>query len=394
MHISISCRRLTFVAFACAAGTTSLGAQAARPSSPPRFDANALSLVDSIAEAEFAKDSLGSITVGVVSGPDLVWAKSYGYLDKARQQLATPSAVYRIASITKQVTAIMLLRLHEQGVVDLSAPVDRYFPEIRRLRGARRDGLPTLVQLATMTGGLARDPNDRRRFQTGPVGSWLTTLVSALPSTEFVSEPGTRYRYSNVGYAILGAALSRAANEDYVGYVRRQILRPLGMTSTDFILTAEMRQRLAIGVDYDELYKDTLNYEDAAQDHLKGLGLSVPSGGLYSTVSDVAKLVTLEIGYGPDSVLRPETIARRDSVPIAADRDLVFGYGLGVQAVRWADTTALGHSGNLAGYTSQVLYDRRRMYGVIVLRSAGGGNADAGRLGGRAYRKLRSMLPP
>jgi len=355
-----------------------------------------MSLVDSIAEAEFAKDSLGSITVGVVSGPDLVWTKSYGYMDRARQHLATPSAVYRIASITKQVTAIMLLQLHEKGVVDLSAPVDRYFPEIRRVRGARRDRSPTLVQLATMTSGLSRDANrERRPPQRGPVDSWLKMLVAALPNADFLSEPGTRYRYSNVGYAILGAALSRAAKEDYVGYVRRRVLRPLGMTSTDFVLTPEMREQLATCVDWDVLYKDTLNYEDAAQDHLKGLGVGVPSGGLYSTVGDIAKLVSLELGYGPDSVLRPETIARRDSVPIATgDRAMTFGYGLGVQAARWADTTALGHSGNLSGYTSQVFYDRGRMYGVIVLRSAGGGEADASRLAGRVYRKLRSVLTP
>jgi len=59
--------------------------------------------------------------------------------------------------------------------------------------------------------------------------------------------------------------------------------------------------------------------------------------------------------------------------------------------VRWSDTTATGHSGNLSGYTSQIYYDRSRAFGVIVLRSAGGGNADASRLAGRAFRKLVSL---
>lgn len=314
--------RLAFVAFACAA-TVPLAAQPARPISPPSFDAQALRLVDSIAEAEFRKDSLGSFTVGVVSGRDLVWTKSYGYVDRAKQQLATPSTVYRIASVTKQVTAIMLLQLSDKRVVNLSDPVARHFPEIRRVRGARSDRSPTLLQLATMTSGLARDPNDRRRWQAGPIDRWLETLVSALPSTEYVSEPGTAYRYSNVGFAILGAALGRASGSGYVGYVRSRILRPLGMTSTDFTLSGDMRQRLATGVDYDELYKDTLNYEDAAKDHVTGLGISVPSGGLYSTVGDVAKLVALQIGFGPDTVLSAAAIARRDSVPIVAPRALL-----------------------------------------------------------------------
>jgi hypothetical protein len=111
---------------------------------------------------------------------------------------------------------------------------------------------------------------------------------------------------------------------------------------------------------------------------------------LYSTVADLAKLVALEIGFGPDSVLTLESAKLRDNVPIAAPSALSFGYGLGVQVARWADTTALGHSGNLSGYTSQVFYSVSRQYGVIVLRSAAGGEADAGRLAGRAFRKLRA----
>jgi len=166
------------------------------------------------------------------------------------------------------------------------------------------------------------------------------------------------------------------------------------MTSTDFELTPRLRARLAAGVDYDVLYKDTLNYGDAALDNQNGLGISLASGGAYSTVGDVAKLVSLQLGFGPDSVVTRQTLSLRDNVPVAGNTALNYGYGLGVQVWRWADTVAVGHSGNLAGYTSMVMYDRQRGFGVIVLRSAAGGEGDAGRLGGRAFRKLWSMLPP
>ena len=379
-----------------AVGSSALTAQAQpAPRQVPTFDANALRLVDSIAEAEFRKDSLGSITIGLVSGSDLVWAKSYGYVDRTRQRRATPQTVYRIASVTKQVTAIMLLQLAERRVVALSDPVSRYFPEIRQLRGAADvaiDRVPTLLQLATMTSGLAREPNDQRRSQTGALDRWMQVLTTAMPSVELRGEPGTMYGYSNVGYSVLGAALSRAAGESYVDYVRRHILLPLGMRSTDFALTADMRGALAQGVDYDVLYKDTLNYEDAARGH-EERGYGVPAGGLYSTVGDVAKLVSFELGFGPDTVLRAATIARRNAVPIASQPALSFGYGLGVQVNRWGDTTEVGHSGNTSGYTAQVAYDLARNYGVVVLRSAGGGNADAGRLALRAFSKLRASIP-
>jgi CubicO group peptidase (beta-lactamase class C family) len=161
------------------------------------------------------------------------------------------------------------------------------------------------------------------------------------------------------------------------------------MMSTGFVLDPSTKKRLATGVDYDELVKGHLNYADAAREHISGLGFGVPSGGLYSTVGDVAKLVALELGFGPDNVLRREALELRDGVPVAANADLSYGYGLGVQTYRWGDTVAVGHSGNLAGYTSMVLYDRKLKYGVIVLRSAAGGEADAGRLAGRVFRRLR-----
>lgn len=348
---------------------------------------------DSIAAAEFAKDSLGSITVGIVAGPRLVWTKSYGYADRARTRLADQNTVYRVASITKQFTALMLLQLVERGKVRLSDRVDKYFPEIRTVRDSAAFGLsPTLMQLATMTSGLARDPNDKRRSQTGAPVRWKEALATALPNTHFVRAPGTGYGYSNIGYAILGAALSRAANEDYIAYQRRHVLDPLGMSSSSFELTPALKARLATGVDYDELYKDTLNYEDAADDHENGLGWGALSGGLYSTVGDIAKLIAVALGFGPSGVIRPETLTLQHNGIVIADPALDYGYGLGFQAYRWADTVAVGHSGNLAGYTPMVLYDTGRKYGVIVLRSAAGGNADSGRLAGRVYRKIRSLI--
>jgi CubicO group peptidase (beta-lactamase class C family) len=373
--------------------STLVSAQAPAPSGPA-FHPETFRLVDSIAEAEFAKDRLGSFTVGVVSGRDLVWVKSYGHADRARTRPATPQTVYRIASITKQVTAIMLLQLVDQKRVQLSDRVDKYFPEIRLVQSTLGTiEPPTLVQLATMTSGLARDPVDGRRAQHGLPATWLTVLDSALPKTSYARLPGTGYGYSNVGFSILGAAIARAAQQSYTTYVSGHILAPMGMSSTGFELTPVMREHLAEGVDYDVLVKDSLNYADAAQDHREGLGIGVPAGALYSTVGDLAKLVAIQIGFGPDSVLRPEMLKLRESVPVTSFPTLAFGYGLGFQVARWADTVAVGHSGNLSGYTSQIYYDAERKYGVIVLRSAAGGQADASRLAGRAYRKLRSMLP-
>ena len=98
----------------------------------------------------------------------------------------------------------------------------------------------TILQLATMTAGLAREPREEGPFWTGPVASWEQTLIAALPHTSYETFPGTRFSYSNIGYAILGAAVGRVAGESYVNWERTQVLDPLGMTRTRFELDASI----------------------------------------------------------------------------------------------------------------------------------------------------------
>ena len=126
--------------------------------------------VDAAATAEFAKDKLGSVTVGLVSGSKLTWTKSYGFADMERKIPASADTIYRIGSITKQFTALMLLQLVQAGKVQLSDPVAKYFPEVNQIPRRFPDAPPiTLVQLATHTAGLAREPGDLATYLKGPL---------------------------------------------------------------------------------------------------------------------------------------------------------------------------------------------------------------------------------
>jgi len=124
----------------------------------------------------------------------------------------TDDTIYRIGSITKQFTAVMLLQSVAQGKVHLSDPVEKFYPEVKEVAGKYTAAPPiTLIQLATHHAGLSEEPDEDGRFTTGPVSQWEQTLITALPKLKYEQEPGTRFIYSNIGYAILGAALSRAA---------------------------------------------------------------------------------------------------------------------------------------------------------------------------------------
>src|SRR6266545_2298543 len=222
--------------------------------------------LDAQASKEYAKDPLGSVTVGFVSGSDLVWTRSYGFADSEKKIPATSQTLYRIGSVTKEFTALMLLQLVQNGKVHFSDPVEKYFPEINKVQGRFPNAPPiTLIQLATHTSGLDREPKNTEAYLKGPVAEWEKVLIEALPHTRYIYEPGLRFSYSNIGYAILGAALSRAAGQPYVNYVDQRIFKPLGMTSSFFEPNDRIRSRIARGYANEDGKIDT---ETPEREHL------------------------------------------------------------------------------------------------------------------------------
>src|ERR1043165_1382421 len=195
-----------------------------------------IKLIDDLAAAEYAKyNSLGSITVGVVQGRKLSWTKGYGYGDIDKKELATKDTVYRIGGMTAKFTGLMLLQLVEAGKISLDDAVEKYFPEIKTIQGYDPSAPSvTWYQLAIHTSGIANEPDNMATYTRGPVSSWEQTLIAALPHTKFVAAPGEKYVYSNVGTALLGAALSRVAGEPYITYMEKRIFGPLGMKHTSF----------------------------------------------------------------------------------------------------------------------------------------------------------------
>lgn len=385
--------------------------QAATSPAPPADLAAAIDAIDKTVASELARDNLGSITVGVVADGRLVWTRSYGYADMEKKLQATSDSVYRIGSITKQFTALMLLQLVEQEKVRLSDPVEKYFPEINQVRG-RIPGAPpiTLVQLATMTSGLDREPENLDTYLKGPVSEWEKVLISALPHTRYAYEPDTHYLYSNIGYAILGAALGRAAGQPYTEYVRQHIFAPLGMTRTAFEPNPTITPVIAKGYAVSRARQAapgqpaqqnavrpstgsgrtaefTVDAETPAREH-QGRGYKVPNGAIYTTVGDLARFVAFELGVEMPAVLKKASLDDNYSRVNSSDGTLRTGYGIGFQLSRRGDLVVYGHGGSVAGYNAAAHFERNSRTGVIVLRNVGGGAVNVGQIAMQAIEKL------
>lgn len=333
---------------------------------------SALAEVDTYAAGEYARDPVGSLMVGVVADGGLAWSKSYGFADVEAKRPATAQTPYRVGSITKQFVGLMLLQLAERGKVRVSDPLVKHVPEFAAVKSPYPDAPPiTLVQLATMTSGLAREPSGGFDHSQGSSAKWEQIVLSVLPRVMYAHEPGTRFLYCNIGYALLGLALGRAAGQPFTAYVQQQILEPLGMTSSGFEPTAPMRPLLTRGYDVSKDGKIDWSGPDG---EWNGRGYRVPNGGLISTMRDLSKFVAWELGAGSDTLLKRDTQRDNYSRVMTAATDMYTGYGIGFQVQRRrSGLVAHGHGGSTSGFLAQAVFDRDSKTGVIVFRSVTGG---------------------
>ncbi len=322
--------------------------------------------LDSAAEA----DGTGSLSAAVRHGGRTVWRHAAGWADREQGRRADAGTVYRVGSISKTLTVVTALRLAERGVLDLDDPVSRNVPEIETTVGyAEQPRAITLRDLGTHTSGLAREPRIPRLL-AGAVDEWEQTLLGAIPATRFAHPPGSCFDYSNVGAAILGLAVRRAGAMPYPELVAAEICAPLGLTATGFLPPAD-RERLATG--YERLVDGSISTRDSERQHA-GRGFHVPSGGLYSTPSEIAAFGAA-LGPGAEDVLL-SAAARREMLQVATRKSEECspgpsnGYGVGVELyLDGTQVVAFGHHGDMNGYGAVVLGDPQRDVTICVCSS-------------------------
>ena len=337
-----------------------------------------LQRVDSIASAEFARDSLASLTMGVVTRQGLVWTKSYGFADMSTKRLANRESVYRIGSITKMFTAVMLQQLVAAGKIGLTDPAERYYPEIREIRGYAKLAAPiTVEQLATMTAGIAREPEQEGPFWTGPVTLWDSTLHLAVSHTTMDHAPGTGFLYSNIGYAILGATLGRAAGVPYMQWEKERVFGALGMQHTAFEVEPAIASNVTRG--YDISQSGVADPAQSVRELIAGRGYKVPNGAIFTTVDDLSRFLVLLLGGAPPAVVPHARLDSTFTGMVSPTGEPTRPYGLGFMVVREGSLTFFGHGGAVAGYGAFLAFDRDRQVGVIALRNALGGAVNSAR---------------
>ena len=289
-------------------------AQAAQPvaaPSPAGLPPAAVQAIEAAVSATMSAQRIPGLSVSVAKGTEIRWSSGYGQADLENAVPATAETVYRLASVSKPITAVAAMQLVEQGKLDLDAPVQKYVPSF--------PAKPWPVTTRALLGHLA----GIRHYAEGEFGSTrhygsLMEALELFQNDPLVHEPGTKYRYSTYGYTLLGAVLEAAAGTPFADQLRKAVFEPAGMTGTRVDDVFEIIPRRAQG------------YQRGPGGALQNSGLAdtsykIPGGGLCGTAPDLARFA---IALVNGTLVRPET--RRRMFASQRTRDgRRTGYGLG-----------------------------------------------------------------
>ncbi len=323
---------------------------------------------DSRLKANSENKSVGSISVALVSEDKIIWGKSYGFADKGRKIAASSNTVYLIGSVSKSVTGVALAKIVQQGVMKLDDPVDKYVPEIRNIKGLPSNVSITIRQLATHTSGLSRE-TELPDASEGSIKVWEEKLLASITMTTFDSGNYKKHSYSNIGYGILGLAMSRASKKPFDKLIDEMVFKPLKMKKSSFELTSVMQKNLAVAY-------------DSTRDYNLGRGYKFPNGGVYSCVADMVNFSKVQLHTDFSSFLGDSVWAQVQSFQVVSKetKDEKYGYGLGVNV--WTDKgkkSWIYHNGTVApGYSASLYCDLTAKIAIVILRNDKGSDDIAG----------------
>lgn len=240
---------------------------------------------------EYAADrKIPGMVWGVVIDGRLAHVESVGVRERSGNSPVTPSTVFRIASMTKSFTALAILKLRDEGKLSLEDPVAKWLPEFAKMEPPTRDSPPLrLRQLMSHSSGFPED-NPWGDRQLGVTDAELTKWLRA--GIPFSTPPGTRYEYSNYGFALLGRVVTKASGMPYERYVRSEILNKLKMDSTTFEFSEVPAARRAVGY---RLQPGGTYLEEAPLPH----GAFGAMGGLLTSAEDLGRYVAFHLSAWP-----------------------------------------------------------------------------------------------
>ena len=316
--------------------------------------------IEAIVQATMRKPGAVGLSVAVGRGQELVYERAQGFADLEFTVNADPETMFRIGSVTKQFTAAAIMKLSERDKLALDDPLAKFLPDYPRSQDI------TLRHLLTHTGGVPNYTDLGRKWQTIVARELAHEELMALwVDLPLDFEPGTKWRYSNSGYYLLGMVIEKVAGVSYGEFLRETFFDPLKLTRTRYDSNGEVLLNRAQGYGFAEgkFWNDQL------------IGMSQP-GAAGALISSAGDLVRWQTALANGRVVKPGSYEEM-TLPYMLDdgSETSYGFGLGLQAE--AGQRCVSHGGGIFGFNSFLGYWPEAKLSIAVISNSEGLNSNA-----------------
>lgn len=276
-----------------------------------------------------------------------------GMADIERKIPATVETKFRIGSITKQFTAMSVIRLAEKGKLSLQDPLSKYFPTLPNAKEI------TIENLLTHTSGLHCYTAKLDFYQKVTVAAKPEDVIRFFEKDLPDFKPGADFKYCNSGYFLLGEIVAQVSGQSFADYLETEFFKPLGMRNTGVFDNSKPPKEMALGYSFlEEKYQIALDWD---------MSWAGGAGAMYSTVGD---LVLWNEALYSGKVISKESL-KKATTPFKSSLGADTGnYGYGLMIGKQRRTPIISHGGGLQGWTAELAYYPEQKCSIAVLTNA------------------------
>jgi len=338
-----------------------------------------IKLFENWIETQINNLNLEGISLAIIHDQKILYSNSFGLINKKNEIKANTNSIFKIASITKLFTSIGILKLVEEGKIDLNDPVVKYIPEIKNIQSSNYNiNNIKIKNLLTHTAGFPMNSDyywDELNIENPTT---FSTTLDRLKNQNIINKPNRRYKYSNLGMTIAGIIIERVSKIEYSLYIEKNIFDVLNMTNSTFHYNIENNENFAVG------YSNIINQNRTQHPFTDLAGqIDSPGSGALSSVDDLAKFIKWHfrvLDHKDNLIISEESLRDMQKLkwvglPFNVNPILMqtlsfllqnfYNYGTGLGYSNQGNF--VGHAGGHYGFSSELVMDNKNKIGIVVL---------------------------
>jgi CubicO group peptidase (beta-lactamase class C family) len=325
--------------------------------------------IDSVMNGLMKKKHIIGSSIAIVDHGQIVYAKGYGFSDRRKKIHSAENKIFSIGSITKTFTALAVMKLHDEGKIDLDKSASFYLPELKIKSLVEKGDILKIKNLLSHTSGLTDGVmnNDLCKNEHD-----FNLLINDLNQEVLVHKTNWKFSYSNIGYDLLGSVIERVSGMKYEEYVRKNFLEKMDMTQSGFYNHPE-----------DSMFSK--GYQDDTVETAEPLIGDFPAGRLFCSAMDMCHFMQMLQNngmYNNKQVISKEALMQMETshlgnVKLFEKSD--YGYGLFVEKMYMAEDSiigdGIGHAGDTYNFHSTCFVFPKIKWGIVVLANSENGHS-------------------